>query len=140
MPRSRADGRRCPVAVVVNYAARHKERLSNRGGGRASRLAFAIAVLVAAPLLRGGQAHAVTLRYQANQVGDFVLIGNTLAQDCGSQTPNPTVGTVGACGMQSSDTSPDVFWRAADSGGATADTTITPATARSTAILSVPTG
>src|SRR5260221_1335340 len=34
------------------------------------------------------------------------------------------VGTVGSCGSQTSDTSPDVFWRAADSGGATADTTI----------------
>ena len=87
-----------------------------------------------------GPARAVTLRYQANQAGDFILIGNTLAQDCGSQTPAPAVGTVGSCGSHTSDTSPDVFWRASDTGGATADDTITAANARSTATLRLPAG
>jgi len=94
----------------------------------------------AAAVCTAGPARAVTLRYQANQAGDFVLLGNTLGQDCGSQTPAPVFGTVGNCGNQTSDTSPDVFWRASDTGGATADNTITAANARSAAILTLPAG
>src|SRR5579872_7405163 len=95
---------------------------------------------VAALLAGATPAHAVTLRYQANQTGDFVLIGNTLGQDCGSATPAPVVGTVGSCGSSTSDTSPDVFWRASDTAAATADTSVTAATARSTAMLGIPSG
>ena len=91
-------------------------------------------------LVGGFDAEAVTLRYQANQVGDFVLIGNTLGQDCGSGVPSPTVGTVSSCGSQTSDTAPDVFWRADDAGGAVANSTITVANARSAAVLSIPAG
>jgi len=41
-------------------------------------------LLVAAIALFGAPpARAFTLRHQANQTGDFVLIGNTLGQDCG---------------------------------------------------------
>ena len=120
---------------VTNSAFRSAARVAN-----ARRTAALLAALAAGGLVGVPSAHAVTKRYQANQAGDFVLIGNTLGQDCGSQTPSPVVGTVGTCGGSTSDTSPDVFWRADDSGGAAASTAITPATARSTAILSIPSG
>ena len=85
---------------------------------------------------------APKLRAQVSQKGDFVLIGNTLAQECAAGTPAPTVGTVGACGDNTVDTAPDVYWRA-DSpldGQAAADLTITPEQARSTAVLALPPG
>ena len=91
-------------------------------------------------MLGAGRATAATLRYQANQVGDFILIGNTLGQDCRNQAPAPVVGTVGDCGSDSSDRGPDVFWRAADSAAASADTGVTVGNARSTAMLSLPSG
>src|SRR5690606_42141359 len=47
----------------------------------------------------GGRADAApTMRYQIDQHGDFVMIGNTLGYDCGNGTPAPIVGAVGACG------------------------------------------
>ena len=81
------------------------------------------------------------LRYQASQVGDVAIIGNTLGQDCRSQVPAPVrrdrrrvrlehqrprrrhllaARTIRAC--------------------AAANNTITSANARSTAILSLPAG
>ena len=85
-------------------------------------------------------AHASSVRYQVDQHGDFVLLGNTLGYDCGPGVPAPVVGTVGACGTNTSDTAPDVFWRAADSVSAAADTTTTTRSRGSTAILILPTG
>ncbi|HVZ86038.1 MAG TPA: isopeptide-forming domain-containing fimbrial protein, partial [Polyangia bacterium] len=85
-------------------------------------------------------ARASSLRYQVDQKGDFVLLGNTLGYDCGPGVPAPVVGTVGACGTNTSDTAPDIFWQAADSGAAQADTTITNANARSTSMLILPAG
>ena len=85
---------------------------------------------------------APKLRAQISQKGDFVLIGNTLAHECAPGTPAPTVGTVGACGLNTGDTAPDVYWRA-DSpidGQAEANLAITPAQARSTAVLALPPG
>ncbi|WP_157069428.1 MopE-related protein [Sandaracinus amylolyticus] len=76
---------------------------------------------------------------QVTQRGDFALIGNTLAHDCSPATPAPLVGTVGSCGTQTGDPSPDVFWTT-DAGGATASDTITSAAARSTAVLDLPAG
>lgn len=82
----------------------------------------------------------LTPRVQVNQHGDFILIGNTLAHDCAPDIPDPVVGTVGACGANTSDSAPDVYWRA-DSpsvGQASANTTITAAEARTTAMLNIP--
>ena len=69
-----------------------------------------------------------------------MLLGNTLGRDCGAGVPAPVVGTVGACGNNTADTGIDVFWRAADSAGASANTGLTNADARSTAMLGLPTG
>lgn len=82
------------------------------------------------------------LRTQINQKGNFLLVGNTLAQECAAGTPPPVVGTVGNCGTNTSDSAPDVFWRADSpaSGQATANITITSAQARSTAMLLIPPG
>jgi len=81
---------------------------------------------------------------QVDQHGDFVLIGNTLGQECSTANPPvpaPVVGTVGACGANTADTAPDVFWRSEDipaPGTAEANTDITAQDARSTAVLVLP--
>lgn len=81
------------------------------------------------------------LRVQVTQRGDFVLIGNTLGHDCAAGVPAPIVGTLGACGTNTNDTSPDVFWQSGlPMGSATASNMITAAVARSTAMLDVPAG
>jgi uncharacterized repeat protein (TIGR01451 family)/MYXO-CTERM domain-containing protein len=86
---------------------------------------------------------AQTLRVQVDQKGDFLLIGNTLGYDCASGTPMPIVGNVGACGTNTNDTSPDIFWQSDTpmAGQAQANNTVTMSSAaRSTAVLSVPPG
>ncbi|WP_437676771.1 hypothetical protein [Sorangium sp. So ce131] len=96
---------------------------------------------------QSGAAHAAPeLRVQVDQRGDFLLIGNTLGHECGVDDvalPDPVVGTVGECGPAGlGDSAPDVFWRA-DSpteGTAEANTSITVAQARSTAVLALPAG
>src|SRR4051812_47534112 len=58
------------------------------------------------------------LRVQVDQRGDFLVVGNTLGWDCaggGAAAPLPIVGAVpalGACGLNTDDSSIDVFWRA----------------------------
>jgi len=103
----------------------------------ARRLALAAAL---AALTVSGRAGAIALRYQANQVGDFLVIGNTLGHDCRSQVPAPVVGTVGGCGSNTSDRGPDVYWQSNDPGAAAANDTITAGNARSTANLTLPAG
>ncbi|WP_272423787.1 thrombospondin type 3 repeat-containing protein [Polyangium jinanense] len=96
-----------------------------------------------AVLVMAGQAWAEpSLRVQVTQRGDFVLIGNTLTQDCGAGVPAPVVGSVGTCGTNTSDTAPDVYWQADASaaGQATASTMVMPTAARTTANLSLPLG
>ncbi len=86
---------------------------------------------------------APDMRVQVYQHGDFLLIGNTLGYDCSSSTPAPVVGTVGECGSNATnDSGSDIYWRADDPdiGQAAANNTITAAQARSTAVLSIPTG
>ncbi len=91
---------------------------------------------------------APALRLQANQHGDFLLIGNTLGYDCDTGTPAPVVGTIAAnaCSSQSTadqdDSSPDLYWSADDpaAGQCLADITTPVAQARSTAVLGVPAG
>ena len=85
---------------------------------------------------------APTQRAQISQKGDFALIGNTLGHDCAPGTPAPTNGTVGLCGLNINETSPDVFWRADAPlpGQAQANALITAAQARSAAVLTLPPG
>ncbi len=93
----------------------------------------AAAVVDAAPLRR----------FQVDQRGDFVLFGNTTGWECDSGVPAPTVGTVGACGANTGETSPDVFWRSQDENNpptAIANNTVTVTQARSTAVLQLPAG
>ncbi|MFO0758156.1 MAG: DUF11 domain-containing protein [Byssovorax sp.] len=83
-------------------------------------------------------------RFQVDQKGDVVVIGNTLGFDCAAAAniPAPVVGTVGNCGLNSADQTMDVYWRADSPGAgqATADLSISPAQARTTAILNLPAG
>lgn len=98
------------------------------------------ALALASTFFVAASVHATpTLRAQATQHGDFALIGNTLAHDCGPGIPAPVVGTVGNCGTNTADTAPDVYWRSSDTG-ATADVSITAVMARSAAVLSLPVG
>ncbi|HEX4340922.1 MAG TPA: isopeptide-forming domain-containing fimbrial protein [Polyangiaceae bacterium] len=91
---------------------------------------------------------AQTKRVQVTQNGDFVMIGNTLGWDCGATIPAPTVGTtpgilpIISCGLNTADTSPDVFWESDDpaNGQATASLVVSAAAARSTAVLDLPAG
>ncbi len=85
---------------------------------------------------------APTQRVQTTQRGDFVLIGNSLGADCAAGTPAPVVGTIGTCGANLADSSPDIFWRSDSptTSAAEANDTITPAQARSTAVLNLPAG
>jgi uncharacterized repeat protein (TIGR01451 family)/MYXO-CTERM domain-containing protein len=83
---------------------------------------------------------APTLRVQVDQRGDFTLIGNTLAHDCASSTPAPVVGTVGQCGLLTSDSAPDVFWRSDDPSAGQASANVSIIDARSTAMLALPAG
>ncbi|HVJ20769.1 MAG TPA: DUF3344 domain-containing protein, partial [Polyangiaceae bacterium] len=89
-----------------------------------------------------GASAAPVLRYQVDQHGDFLLVGNTLGHDCDSGNATPVVGTVGACGSSISDSSPDVFWQAdqPSAGSASASTAVTVGNARSTAMLTLPAG
>ncbi|AKT37489.1 isopeptide-forming domain-containing fimbrial protein [Chondromyces crocatus] len=111
----------------------------------------AITGLIGVALLGVSQGTALadpTLRAQVSQRGDFVLIGNTLAHDCANpantlvSVGGQPVDIVGACGTNTTDSAPDVYWRAdlPAAGQATANTSITPLQARSTAVLTLPAG
>ncbi len=83
------------------------------------------------------------LRVATDQHGDFLLIGNTIGYDCAGEN-QPIVGDVGtnACNQAGKDDSaPDLFWRSFDTA---ADKPLAtkwlPSEARSTAVLTVPTG
>ena len=107
---------------------------------RTSRLAgiFAALAIVGAPASALGDP---SLRVQVNQRGDFVLIGNSTGQDCAGGVPAPIVGTIGACGGNTNDNAPDVFWTSDQANGAAAaDNLITAAGAGSTAMLTLPPG
>src|ERR1700744_3168474 len=83
-----------------------------------------------------------SLRKQVDQRGDFLLVGNTLAWDCGNlggSMPQPVVGTVGNC-PEVNLTAAAVFWRSDDpsNGMVRADSNITPMQARPSAVLNLP--
>ncbi|AYQ33214.1 BspA family leucine-rich repeat surface protein [Runella sp. SP2] len=74
--------------------------------------------------------------------GDVLVIGNTLGQNGAAGVPAPVVGTVGPLGTNSSDRGIDVFWRSnsPSAGQAEANSSITAANTRSSAVLSIPSG
>lgn len=84
---------------------------------------------------------APSLRAVSDQRGDFLLVGNTLGQDCREAIPAPLGGGVTDCGVGTEDSAQDVFW-AADlrTGEATASVGIAPTEALSAAMLSLPEG
>lgn len=85
---------------------------------------------------------AIEPRLNLTQRGGVITIGNTLGYDCAAGVPAPVVGVVGACGTNTSDSGVDVFWRADSptTGQAEANTAITNAQARSSAMLNIPVG
>ena len=96
-------------------------------------------------LIEGSAGAAPSQRVTIEQGGDFVLIGNTLAQECRKSTPAPIVGTIGKCSTTEDDSllvdsAPDIFWRAdsPSAGQAEADVSITMDQARSAAALRLP--
>lgn len=84
------------------------------------------------------------LRYQIDQRGDMILIGNTVGFDCRPGIPKPVVGTVdtSSCGTNVEDSSADVWWRddAGGAGGAVANLDVKVPDARTTAVLQLPDG
>ena len=84
------------------------------------------------------------LRYQIDQRGDMILIGNTVGFDCRPGIPKPVVGTVdtSSCGTNLEDSSADVWWRddAGGAGGAVANLDVKVPDARTTAVLQLPYG
>jgi MYXO-CTERM domain-containing protein len=87
-----------------------------------------------------GSANALNKRIELTQEGDFVLIGNTLAHDCGPNGVAPIVGAP-ACNMvgDQADLPPDMFWRV-EGGTAVANNTITVEQAQTAAVLQLPSG
>jgi uncharacterized repeat protein (TIGR01451 family)/MYXO-CTERM domain-containing protein len=108
-----------------------------------SSLGLIVGLASASLCLVASEANAApTQRFQVDQHGDFVLVGNTLGHECAAGTVAPIVGTVGNCGNNTGDSSPDIFWRsdAPAAGQAQANNTITVAQARSTSVLALPAG
>jgi fimbrial isopeptide formation D2 family protein/MYXO-CTERM domain-containing protein len=77
------------------------------------------------------------LRHQADQQGDVVVFGSTLAVDCSADVPAPPASTLTTCSTQANvtDTAPDLFWRDND-----ANATVAPDKARTSATLDMPAG
>ncbi|MCP3102812.1 Ig-like domain-containing protein [Myxococcus sp. K15C18031901] len=108
-----------------------------RVGRFPARLQGALALLLAA---WASQAVAApVLRHTVDQRGDILMVGNTLAHDCAASVPAPLIGTVGACGSNTSDDAVDVYWTI-ESGVALANTSVTATNARTRAALVIPTG
>lgn len=110
--------------------------------GVAASLAMALLSLIGAQSNLANAAPA--LRYQVAQRGDMVLFGNTLGYDCRASVPKPVVGSVdiSMCGTNTDDIDIDVLWSSdmPAAGGATAGTSVMPNQARSTSVLTLPTG
>jgi len=103
----------------------------------ASRTAIGVAV-GASLVLATGAASAVDpiLRHQEDTLGDVVVFGSTLAYDCGSGIAAPPGATASCAGqLNVSDTAPDIYFR-----DNTANASILPADARTSATLSLPPG
>jgi uncharacterized repeat protein (TIGR01451 family) len=93
---------------------------------------------LSAPLWLPVTAHAApTLRKSVSQRGDAIIIGNTVARDCGPGVPAPLTGVLGGCGGNTDDSAPDVFWRldTPAAGQISSSTAITEKEAGSLAVL-----
>ena len=89
-------------------------------------------------VLSTGAASAVDpiLRHQEDTRGDVVVFGSTLAFDCGSGVSAPAGATASCAGqLNVSDTAPDLYFR-----DNTANASILPTEARTSATLSLPAG
>jgi clumping factor A len=111
-----------------------------RPATRALLPALTLSALLFAPSVRA----QTKPRIQVSQNGDFLLVGNTLAQNCNVDAATIKVGSVDlatGCG-KGTDTGADLFWKSdfpAD-GQATADLTLAPGDAAATTTLLVPAG
>ncbi|NUQ75603.1 MAG: hypothetical protein HUU21_18820, partial [Polyangiaceae bacterium] len=95
---------------------------------------------IAALLLAGGSASALTKRVEVIQQGDFVLIGSPLAQDCSPSTPAPLAGTADCGGAGNvNDLAPDIYWQV-EAGAASANASIQGDMANTAARLKLPEG
>ncbi|HEY3353468.1 MAG TPA: isopeptide-forming domain-containing fimbrial protein [Polyangia bacterium] len=103
---------------------------------RCTRTLVVVATVAAVGLVAALAAAAPTLRHQADQRGDVAVFGSTLAFDCGAGVL-PPAGALVSCASQTNtaDTAPDLYWR-----DNTADATITPLQARTSATLVLPDG
>ncbi|WP_082282730.1 Ig-like domain-containing protein [Myxococcus hansupus] len=110
---------------------------SHRDRRQTACLPWVLALMMA--VTAGQAAAAPVLRHTADQRGDLLMIGNTLAHDCANNVPAPLVGTVGPCGSNTSDDAVDVYWTI-EAGVAYANTSVTATQARSRAALVIPTG
>jgi len=98
----------------------------------------ALAVSVGLGIVVAGHAGAAPVKRKAVDIlGDFAMVGNTFAHNCGDKAP--VVGTVTSCTDTFTDASPDVYWQA-EATTATAGPLVTPAASRTTAMLSMPSG
>lgn len=121
----------------MTYFATPRRRTPWLGATLASALAFSA-------LATASVSAAPKPRFQIDQKGDVILIGNTMGHDCRPGVPQPVVGDVGSCGteMSKADSSPDIYWRS-DSpvdGKAEAQELISPEQSRTTAVLKLPQG
>jgi MYXO-CTERM domain-containing protein len=95
---------------------------------------------LAALLLAGSEASALTKRVGVLQQGDFALIGGPLAQDCGLNTPPPLAGTADCMNAGTTlDYAPDIYWRT-EGGMALANSSISGDMAQTAVRLSLPEG
>lgn len=106
--------------------------------------AFLPALSVASVLFAGVAEAQTKPRVQVSQNGDFLLVGNTLAQNCSADPASIVVGSVDlatGCGKDT-DTGADLFWKsdAPSDGQATAALTLAPNEAAATTVLTIPAG
>ncbi len=88
---------------------------------------------------------APTKRFQTDDRGNFVVIGNTVGQDCRAGVPQPVVGSVDylLCGLLGlGDSGIDAYWRSDSPGNGQAFAGIlnTSNVSRSSAVLTLPAG
>ena len=118
--------------------------LERFGRRRSARLPLATALSALAYFSFGAAEAEPKLRYQIDQRGDMILLGNTLGFDCRPGIPKPIAGTVDVanCGTNIEDSSADVWWRddSGGGGGASASIDVKVPDARTTAVLNLPDG
>jgi hypothetical protein len=108
--------------------------MNTRGISRASLLAIffsAGTALLSPSTLRASP----VLRFSVDAPGGHLVIGQTLAYDCGPGHTPPAGSTVSCGGVFDDDSAPDIYWR-----DQTASTLVAASDARTSAALSLPVG